>query len=1243
MENEMGIKDRKNSKETFCGARKKRTFLLACAFVCLTVILNTVYIPVTAVDDSVSVFVAVNGDDTAKGTIENPLATMDGARRKVAELKKSNPGKSINVYFRGGVYRIDETVLFTEEDSGSEGAPVTYTSYNGENVEFTSAHKLDETKFKKLDDEEKLSRLTEEGRANVAVLDLKAQGIPQLEKLLMLDKYSDAIKDERVNWILWYNDMEQDMAGWPNMRQYDTIKQTTGYNDTNPISFLCNSERQHLWTNIDNSFVEGCTRHTWTWNRLSYTLDKDTKFITTLTRADYGVAVGGYYRVVHLFEELDTPGEYYVDVNEMKLYYYPLRTLKSADIEFSYLKDPAVRLFGAKYINFSDIKFEKFVGTAIQLRESENINITECEFNNIGWWAVDGAFGDDLFNAEGSYSWNENICVARCICTNLGGGGIGLHGKDDNIKEITNSGNVIKENYIYNLGRHCNAYTGGIHAFGVGTAVENNVIHKGPAMAIQYSHNDVSIKGNEMYDMVREMLDLGTVYNGKDLVRRGWELSYNYVHDIESWQTGTNIIGLYEDDQLSGVTVHDNLIVNTVQGMLFGGGRDNVIYDNVMKDCYLPFVYDNRGQGWQAAQNEPGGAVYENIVKYPYDSEIYKEKYPDLANLFTDGKFGMPSNVTYKRNYYYNNENAPSIAGSMRENAKEYEDGIIVEKDTSEYDAMVQKEEEILSNVAVGNIAYEKNIELGDFNLVYPRNGQGGLDNTSQLFMWEESPNAHKYILRIYNDPEMTDCITEKETIYNYAYIEGLKTQESRFYWNVEAVSEAYAVSGRKVSKGAPYMFTTSKYDVIDKTEYDEYIGYAENVYDGMTEGTESGQYAEGTKSALKALIDKAYEITEREYVYQTDIDSVTEEIKSFLDNLGKYTNYTVTDIGYMLDGTDGWENASVKYENGELVLPAGNPTVATYTDSYAPNDSVMVFKMKVPTFGTWLPFSIKQSLPGKYLYNSGGGTGYLITVKSSVIELQHFPKTGVMQEISNNYVKEGEWHEWGVGAINCGNAVRLIVMVDGAVIFDYFDYKHVASEDGYFSILSQSADQSFYLMPTDESYDAYEAMPYSQSGQTAEAYAEISADKWSGDANKNGDEVTVSGKAVYSEKISANKIIDVDVTGADFDIFFALKDIDGELTTDTKGYSLKIEDETVTLVRYKNGTYENLYIGDNKCFEAGKTNNLKIKTKTSDGKLNIEVLVNGERLVKVTDDYGIFGGGYFGVSCDAANEVKIK
>ena len=75
--------------------------------------------------------VAPNGNDADPGTEAKPFATLERARKAVRQINRGMK-EDIVVVLRGGTYRIDQTIVFEPEDSGTGGHNVIYRAQAGE-------------------------------------------------------------------------------------------------------------------------------------------------------------------------------------------------------------------------------------------------------------------------------------------------------------------------------------------------------------------------------------------------------------------------------------------------------------------------------------------------------------------------------------------------------------------------------------------------------------------------------------------------------------------------------------------------------------------------------------------------------------------------------------------------------------------------------------------------------------------------------------------------------------------------------------------------------------------------------------------------------------------------------------------------------------------------------------------------------------------------------------------------------
>ena len=86
---------------------------------------------------SADFYVGGNGRDGWSGRFaqpnaaltDGPFATLGRARDAVRELKKHSARKNLVVRIRGGTYRLQETLVFSLEDSAPNGGTITYAAY----------------------------------------------------------------------------------------------------------------------------------------------------------------------------------------------------------------------------------------------------------------------------------------------------------------------------------------------------------------------------------------------------------------------------------------------------------------------------------------------------------------------------------------------------------------------------------------------------------------------------------------------------------------------------------------------------------------------------------------------------------------------------------------------------------------------------------------------------------------------------------------------------------------------------------------------------------------------------------------------------------------------------------------------------------------------------------------------------------------------------------------------------------
>ena len=274
-------------------------------------------IRVSAADAAAELYVAPDGSDSNPGTKDKPLRTLDGARKTVRSLKGSVQG-DITVWLRGGIYRQTEPVVFTPEDSGQNGSRITYQAYPDEEPVISGASQVtgwskynDKLYVASFDRDTKLRNLyVNDHRANMGSVGAAAQG-----------GYGDYnVTAGQASWA------------WDSGRKSDGIKYNAG-------------DIPRVETNKDDLEVVNGT----TWNE-NIVCSRDVLYengsMVLLMQQPYGsiaqtpgwgagFSCSGWHTLYNAFSFVDSPGEFFFDKTEHKLYYYPYdwEDMSSADVE----------------------------------------------------------------------------------------------------------------------------------------------------------------------------------------------------------------------------------------------------------------------------------------------------------------------------------------------------------------------------------------------------------------------------------------------------------------------------------------------------------------------------------------------------------------------------------------------------------------------------------------------------------------------------------------------------------------------------------------------------------------------------------------------------------------------------------------------------------------------------------------------------------------------------------------------
>ena len=1043
------------------------------------------------------VYVSPDGNDRNEGTAESPLATMDAARRKANNLKEKRT--PVTVIFKEGEYNFQSTVTLTADDSGAPNAPITYMAEEGANVVFTGSKKLDIDKLVPVTNSNMVDRLHPFAKDKVMQLNLREQGIPYE----IVDFTSGLEVSFSANTpSIFLNNKRQNIARWPNTGYNLILDSTLGGQrrwDLNEGegAIMSFSETTPLrWTQAEDLYLEGyfATEYAGEWAKIK-SIDTENLKLHFDNWTQYGVKKDYRWAAVNLLEEIDIPGEWYMDKRTMTLYYYPPYQLDSAvdSLEIATLTDAFVRLNNASYIQFKGLNFKKNTnllkndkhqinwfsegGNGVTLNSCKFINIEDCEFENIG------RVGIYLMTST-------DITVNNNRLYNIGVNGIFINNCGDRAT-LTHSNVIIKNNEIYrvsvagkNMDSHC------IRLYrGVGTVIENNILHGAITAAIVYEGNEHVIRYNEMYNLLRSMADAGVVYAGRNWSEYGNVIEYNYIHHFGDAELAdayaTN--GTFWDDLHSGNTFRYNIVhpgakLNT-SGIKMGGGRDNTIIGNTVVDANIGVIAEDRTSGKPA-----GSAIlddgYVTLNQIPYNQPPFTTKYPTMGTIYTDlaadDNIWIPVRNNISNNLFVDvsKEHMTSAVvnnGTVENNVTLNDYSIFVDPDNQDFRVKNSAKREFSIPNSILDESFDLNkigiqTEIKEtnapFKLLFPPNNESDIERQYVQLVWEEGLSADEYTYYIATDDQFRDIVVQGTTLETIVKIEGLRTGAT-YYWKVIAKNISRQMGKEWESESGVFKFTTAQSDTLEKTGLEKKIKEALEVLETMVESDNAGDFMPGSKAGLQALIKEAEAIINITTGNQDQIDSAYAKLAikiNTLDSLRTVAYATLDDFN-----SSSWRSTNsdvnVTLANDTLTVISDKASANVALDKKLSNQEILCFQTKLDSFGgSWAGYALRSQDIKEMPYR---GNSYLVVIKEDLFELQN---GGMLETRPNDGIfKEGSWHEIQYGAVTTEKGVNVIFKVDGKTIFDFLDNQRPVYEQGSFSIIPHGSNNPIQVKASAE------------------------------------------------------------------------------------------------------------------------------------------------------------------------------
>lgn len=831
---------------------------------------KTLWIYVTDNAEELNIYVSPNGNDGNPGTLSLPLKTLAAAQKAVRRLSAS--GVSCTVILRGGNYRISEPLLFSTEDSGEENASVVWKGYENETPVIKGSAVLNIEDARPVTDTEILERIHPNAKGRILEIDLAASGIAKEDifdpavntfnnqDMLSCGEYNslyiDGVEQELAHWPNGnrYADftewVDADLKRWPESWEEETNSPNPESGGTTPKTFRYKESDTDpsRWTEVENWWVTAYAGADFSRLRMSAaSVNPENNTVTlknnVLKQEAWGYFFSKRWQAWNLLEEIDIPGEFYIDRENMRLYFYPPEDAEDGKFELSLLGKPLVKLRDVRNISFQNMEFTQTRHHAVEMIDVKNIDFDGCRFRYVSGdgifatgskWAVTQSDWDGTKTGhwqqsmlDGSY----HVDIKDSEFYMIGGAAVDISG--GNVDTLTPSGNVIENNVFYKASQRRSWLADTVTLRGVGTTVKNNEFGATPGQVMRLWGNDHLIEYNEIYDVMQEVTDAGAIYRGGNEIGRGDLIQYNYFHDFDITDTFHETAGgtvnkvwrtaIYWDGHQHGGTAEHNIFYRIPQDLMCNAASAIEHSYNTSVDITRPIRY-TKGGGTQTSFVQ---GTAEQAVDTILNKELYFEHYPALqawaegANTLTFTKLEENLLVGYENDVDISEDTREKATIEKLETVKSCEDfddfadaanqDFRIKTDSTTAQTMPNLLNETFE---MSNIGLQRSLSLGressPFRLLYPQNGQGIDPGADIEFVWEQSFGASKYRLIIADNPKLENPVVDiSSEFYTKTVAADTFAPNQEYYWQVFASNPSFKNGNEWTSLDGVHTFTT--------------------------------------------------------------------------------------------------------------------------------------------------------------------------------------------------------------------------------------------------------------------------------------------------------------------------------------------------------------------------------------------------------------------------------------------------
>jgi len=265
--------------------------------------------------NAADIYVSPKGSDANNGSKDHPLATVAAALRKARELRRLNDASvngSIHIILRGGVYVLHETILIRAEDAGIPGSPTYIEAAAGEQPVLSGGVMING--WKKLLSQ--VTGLSAAAKGNVWVADLPMMNGELFEFRQLWVNDVKAVRAKSVNgdgMLRILNWSKKDESCWIPTPRFPLLSSAAG------VELFIHQWWAIAMLRIKKMEVHGDSTQLF-FHQPESKIQNEHPWPAPWLSKETGNSA---FYLVNALQFLDEPGEWYADVINRKIYYWP--------------------------------------------------------------------------------------------------------------------------------------------------------------------------------------------------------------------------------------------------------------------------------------------------------------------------------------------------------------------------------------------------------------------------------------------------------------------------------------------------------------------------------------------------------------------------------------------------------------------------------------------------------------------------------------------------------------------------------------------------------------------------------------------------------------------------------------------------------------------------------------------------------------------------------------------------------